>query len=56
MAALRQADLEAVLDFLREAEALTGPTPFPPELLKRLRGLVPCELVTSASSIGLAGN
>jgi hypothetical protein len=45
VAALRQADLEAVLDFLREAEVVTGPTAFPPELLERLRELVPCDPV-----------
>src|SRR4051794_19663989 len=43
--ALRQADLHATLEFLREAEAVTGPTPFPSELLELLRGLVPCDLV-----------
>jgi hypothetical protein len=43
--ALRQADLEGVLDFLREAETITGPSAFPPELLERLRELVPCDLV-----------
>jgi hypothetical protein len=42
---LRQADLKASLDFLREAEAVTGPTAFPPELLERLRKLVPCDIV-----------
>lgn len=46
MAALGQSDLEAVLDFLREAEAVTGPTAFPPELLEGLRELVPCDLVS----------
>jgi hypothetical protein len=45
VAALRQADLQAILDFLREAEGVTGPTAFPPELLERLRLLVPCEYV-----------
>jgi DNA-binding NarL/FixJ family response regulator len=43
--ALRQSDLEGVLDFLREAEAVTGPTAFPPELLERLRQLVPSDTV-----------
>jgi len=43
---LRQSDLEAALDFLREAEAVTGPEPFPSELLDRLRELVPCDFVT----------
>jgi DNA-binding CsgD family transcriptional regulator len=42
---LRQADLKASLDFLREAEAITGPVAFPPQLLERLRLLVPCNIV-----------
>jgi DNA-binding CsgD family transcriptional regulator len=45
VAAIRQSDLQAALDFLREAEAVNGPAPFPPELLERLRRLVPCDLV-----------
>ena len=45
MDTLRQADLKASLDFLREAETVTGPEAFPSELLERLRQLVPCELV-----------
>lgn len=45
MAGLRQSDLEAVLDFLREAESVTGPTAFPPEVLERLRQLVPSDTV-----------
>jgi DNA-binding CsgD family transcriptional regulator len=43
VAALRQADLAATLDFLREAEGVTGPAPFTPELLGRLGELVPCD-------------
>jgi DNA-binding CsgD family transcriptional regulator len=45
VSALRQADLKASLDFLREAETVTGPLAFPPELLERLRELVPSDLV-----------
>jgi DNA-binding NarL/FixJ family response regulator len=43
--ALRQADLGGVLDFLHEAGTITGPRAFPPELLERLRELVPCDTV-----------
>jgi DNA-binding CsgD family transcriptional regulator len=32
-----------MLGFLREAEAVTGPEPFPPELLERLRRLIPAD-------------
>ena len=45
MSALRQSDLQATLDFLRDAEAVSGPEPFPTELLDRLRALVPCDFV-----------
>jgi hypothetical protein len=34
------------LDFLREAEDVTGPDPFPTELLDRLRELVRCDSVS----------
>jgi DNA-binding CsgD family transcriptional regulator len=43
---LSRSDLENTLGFLREAEAVTGPDPFPSELLDRLRDLVPCEWVS----------
>jgi DNA-binding CsgD family transcriptional regulator len=43
VAVLRQADLLAMLGFLREAEAVSGPEPFPPELLERLRRLIPAD-------------
>ena len=46
MARLSRSDLENTLGFLREAEAVTGPDPFPSELLDRLRDLVPCEWVS----------
>jgi DNA-binding CsgD family transcriptional regulator len=46
VAVLRHADFEGALGFLSEAEAATGPDPFPSELLDRLRELVPCEFVT----------
>jgi DNA-binding CsgD family transcriptional regulator len=42
---LRQADLQGALDFLREAETVTGPDPFPTELLDQLRALVQCDFV-----------
>ena len=45
MSALRQADLGAALGFLGEAESVTGPDAFPPEVLERLHDLVPAELV-----------
>jgi DNA-binding CsgD family transcriptional regulator len=46
VSALGQSDLQAALDFLCEAEAVTGPDPFPTELLDRLRELVPCDFVS----------
>lgn len=46
MAFLRHSDLEGALEFLREAEAVSGPDPFPTELLDRLRALVPCDFVS----------
>jgi len=45
VAVLRHADLREALDFLREAEGVTGPDPFPSDLLDRFRELVPCEFV-----------
>jgi DNA-binding CsgD family transcriptional regulator len=45
VAVLRHADLQGALDFLREAEGVTGPDPFPSHLLDRFRELVPCEFV-----------
>jgi DNA-binding CsgD family transcriptional regulator len=45
MTALAQSDLLAALGFLREAQTITGPEPFPPELLEQLRLLIPCEAV-----------
>src|SRR5262249_4481072 len=46
VARLRQSDLKAALDFLCEAEAVSGPQPFPIELLNRLRALVRCDFVS----------
>ena len=46
MARLSRADLEGTLGFLREAEAVTGPDPFPSELLDGLRELVPSDFVS----------
>ncbi|HYZ78728.1 MAG TPA: LuxR C-terminal-related transcriptional regulator [Gaiellaceae bacterium] len=43
MGRLRQSDLEAALDFLREAEAVDGPNAFPSALLDRFRDLVGSE-------------
>jgi DNA-binding CsgD family transcriptional regulator len=45
MAALQQADLRASLEFVREAESVTRPIAFTPEVLELLRQLVPCDLV-----------
>ena len=45
MVALRHADFRGVLGFLRDAEDVTGPDPFPSELLDRLRELIPCDVV-----------
>lgn len=45
VATLLAADLQATLAFVREAEAVTGPDPFPTELLDSLRELVPSETV-----------
>jgi DNA-binding CsgD family transcriptional regulator len=42
---LRHADLRGALDFLRDAEAVTGPDPFPSDLLDGLRQLIRCEVV-----------
>jgi DNA-binding CsgD family transcriptional regulator len=41
--ALSASDLREALDFLGEAEAVTGPDPFPTELLDRFRELIRCE-------------
>ena len=45
MAALRQADLLSVLDFVREAESFTDLPAFRSGVLPRLRELVPCDVV-----------
>jgi DNA-binding CsgD family transcriptional regulator len=45
VSALRQSDLCAVLDFLREAEEVKGPSPFPASLVGRLGELVPSDVV-----------
>jgi DNA-binding CsgD family transcriptional regulator len=42
---LPAADLQATLAFVREAEAVTDPEPFPTKLLDVLRGLVPSDTV-----------
>jgi DNA-binding CsgD family transcriptional regulator len=43
VAQLSRSDLQATLGFLREAAAVTGPDPFPSELLDRLRDVVQCD-------------
>ena len=40
---LRRLDLEAVLSFLEEVDALASGEPYPVEMLERLQGLVPCD-------------
>jgi DNA-binding CsgD family transcriptional regulator len=45
VATLLAADLQATLAFVRKAEAVTGPDPFPTELLDNLRELVPSDMV-----------
>lgn len=42
MTRLRESDLRGVLEFLREADTVTGGDPFPPSLVGALRALVPC--------------
>jgi DNA-binding CsgD family transcriptional regulator len=46
MERLSSSDLGQALNFVREAGAVTGPDPFPLELLDALRALVPCEAVS----------
>jgi hypothetical protein len=41
---LRESDFRAVLEFLREADAVDGPDPFPVSLLESLRRLVPADV------------
>jgi ATP/maltotriose-dependent transcriptional regulator MalT len=43
--ALRQSDLGAALGFLGDAESMTGPDAFPPELIARLHDLVPADII-----------
>jgi len=45
VASLSRSDLENTLGFLREAAAVSGPDPFPSELLDRLRDLVRSDMV-----------
>jgi DNA-binding CsgD family transcriptional regulator len=45
VSALRQADLGAALGFLGDAESVTGPDAFTPELLQRLNDLVPADFL-----------
>ena len=46
MARLSPSDFGQALDFLREAEAVTGDDPFPTRLLDRLRTLIPSDAVS----------
>jgi len=46
MARLSPSDLGQALNFLREAESVTGPDPFPPRLLDLLRALIPSQAVS----------
>lgn len=46
MARLSPSDFGQALDFLREAEAVTGDDPFPTRLLDRLRTLIPADAVS----------
>jgi DNA-binding CsgD family transcriptional regulator len=43
VARLRESDFREVLAFLRKAEDIDGPEPFPPPLLHSLTRLIPCE-------------
>ena len=45
MVRLRESDFRAVLGFLREAEAVEGPDPFPVPVLEELTRVIPCEWV-----------
>jgi hypothetical protein len=46
MAALNRSDLDNALGFLREAEAISHPDPFPAESLAHLASLIPCDFVS----------
>ena len=46
MSPLRRADLERILGFVADTGALEFDRPYPPELLARLAGLVPCAAIT----------
>ncbi len=46
MARLAESDYRKVLDVLRAAGDISGPTPFPESVLEALRRLVPCDVVT----------
>ncbi len=43
MTRLRESDFREILGFLREADAVEGPEPFPPRLLKSLTRVIPCK-------------
>ena len=43
MSRLRTSDLQAIFEFLGEAQAIDGPEPFPPPLLASLRRLIPSD-------------
>ena len=44
MSRLRASELEAILEFVAEADSECGEDPFPPHVLERLLRLVPCDL------------
>lgn len=46
MSPLRRADLESILGFVADAGTVEFDRPYPPELLARLAGLVPCAAIT----------
>jgi DNA-binding CsgD family transcriptional regulator len=52
MARLSESDYRQVLDVLYEAAAVEGPIPFPDPVLKALRQLVPCDVVSYHERLG----
>jgi DNA-binding NarL/FixJ family response regulator len=46
MAALNRSDLDSALGYLREAETVSHPDPFPAESLARLASLISCDFVS----------
>lgn len=52
MARLSESDYRQVLDVLYEAAGVEGPIPFPDPVLRALRRLVPCDVVTYHERLG----